>query len=159
MHEQKLASRLTPQQLYALSQSRSSSVWKRCFMATLWTGLWYRSKGHRPDVNSPSPLWNYKCGWSENVLEVWIISHATCHLWYINDTSSDDPALPWPISLSVTGIRASTGVISFLLKPRITDGIQVRNDHGFTAAKSKKIAQRCVNVQKYHRHWASFLRS
>lgn len=128
-------------------------MWKQCFMATLWTGLWHRSKCYRPDVNSPSPQWNYECWRSENVLEVWMISHARCHLLYINDMSSDDPPLPWPISLSVTRIHASTGAISFLLRPRITDGIHVCNDRCIYYSQiKKKMCQSCVNLQKYHRY-------
>lgn len=81
------------------------------FYGNLSTGLWYRPKCHRHDVNSRSPLRNHDCWRSRNVLEVWIISHATCHLLYINDMSSEDPPLLWPISLSVTGIHASTATL------------------------------------------------
>lgn len=132
-------------------------------MATLWTGLWYRSKCHRPDVNSPSPLWSYKCWRSENVLEVWIISHARCHLLSINDMSSDDPPLLWPISLSMTGTHASTGAIWFPLRPRITDGIHVCNDRCIYCSQIKKkkgkMCQRCAELQKKHRCCASFYRN
>lgn len=111
-------------------------------------GLWYRSKRHRPDVNSPSPLWNSERWRWENVLEVWLKSHATCHLLHINDMSSDDPPLLWPINLSVTGRYASTGAIWFLFRPRITDGIHVCNDRCIYCGQIKKdVPELCKSPQ------------